>query len=65
MSRFEFPQCDVATKFLKIRFPGGEGELLGLIFAGHVPLASQGPFPVAVCSVANYRPQVSHFWANM
>ena len=37
--------------------PGG---LLGSIFAGYVPLASQSPY-----SVANYRPHLSHFWANM
>ena len=39
---------------------GGEG-LLGLIFAGYVPLASKSPDPIIVYSVANYRP---HFWAN-
>ena len=33
--------------------PGG---LLGLIFAGYVPLASQSPYPIIVCSVGNYRP---------
>ena len=42
--------------------PGG---LLGLIFAGYVPLASQSPYPIIVYSVANYRPHLSHFWANM
>ena len=67
------------------------GEVLGLIFAGYVPLASQprpqgfSPphpffkgkalgtrlaglselFPIIVYSVANYRPHLSHFWANM
>ena len=43
-------------------FPGG---LLGLIFFGHVPLASQSPYPIKVYSVTSYRPHLSHFWANM
>ena len=42
--------------------PGG---LLGSIFAGYVPLASQNPYPIIVYSVANYRPHLSHFWANV
>ena len=46
--------------------PGGEGGgVLGLIFAGYVPLASQSPYPIEVYSVANYRSYLSHFWANM
>ena len=46
---------------------GGCWELLGLIFAGYVLLASQQPpTPLYVYStVANYRPHLSHFWANM
>ena len=43
----------------------GPGGLLGLIFAGYVPLASQSPYPVIVYSVANYRPHISHSWENM
>ena len=43
----------------------GGGKVLGLIFAGYVPLASQSPYPIIVYSVANYRPHLSHFWANM
>ena len=46
-------------------FPGGGGGELGLIFAGYVPPASQCPFPIIVYSVANYRPNLSYFWANM
>ena len=42
--------------------PGG---LLGLIFAGYVQLASQSPYPIIGYSVANYRPHLSHFWANV
>ena len=34
-------------------------------FAGYVPLASQNPHPIIVYSVANYRPHLSHFWANV
>ena len=33
----------------------GEG-VLGSIFAGYVPLASQSPYPIVVYSVVNYRP---------
>ena len=31
---------------------GGERGVLGLIFAGYVPLASQNPYPIIVYSVA-------------
>ena len=63
MSRLEFPR---GYLIFKETFPRmGGGGVLGLIFAGHVPLSSQGPFPVTFYSVANYRPHVSHFWANM
>ena len=44
---------------------GGMGGLLKLIFAGYLPLASQSPYPIIVYSVANYRPHLSHFWANV
>ena len=44
---------------------GGGGGVLGLIFAGYVLLVSQIPYPVIVYSVANYRPHLSHLWANM
>ena len=30
------------------------GGVLGLIFAGYLSLASQSPYPIIVCSVANY-----------
>ena len=40
-------------------FPQGEG-LLGLIFAKYVPLSSQGPYPIIVYFVSNYRPHLSH-----
>ena len=38
--------------------------VLGLFFAGYVSLASESPYPTIVFSVANYRPHLSHFWAN-
>ena len=43
----------------------GEGRLLELIFAGYVQLASQSPYPIIIHSVANRRPHLSHFWANV
>ena len=36
-------------------FPGAGGWVLGLIFAGYAPLASQSPYPIIVYSVANNR----------
>ena len=30
-----------------------------------MPLASQSSFPIIVCSVSNYRPHLSHYWANI
>ena len=39
--------------------------VLGSGFAEYVPLASQNPHPIIVYSVANYRPHLSHFWANV
>ena len=47
--------------------PGGRGGggVLGLIIAGYVPLAFQSPYAIMVYSVANYRPHLRHFWANM
>ena len=45
--------------------PPPGGRLLGSIFAGYVPLVSQNPYPMIVYSVANYRPHLSHFWANV
>ena len=41
------------------------GGVLGSGFAGYVPLASQNPHPIIVYSVANYRPHLSHIWANV
>ena len=52
------PTSKARKKCLKTRL------VLGLIFAGYVPLASQSPYPIIVYSVANYRPHISHFRAN-
>ena len=40
---------------------GGGGGVLGLMFAGYVPLASQSPHPFS----ANYRPHLSHILDNV
>ena len=57
--------CSPAVTTLT-RSPGkvGGGVLLGLIFAGYVPLASQSPYPSIFYSVANYSSHLSHFWAK-
>ena len=52
-------------RLFKHWIPGGGGGLLGLIFAGYVPLASRSPYPIIVYFMANCRPHLSHFWANM
>ena len=46
---------------------GGGGGLgvLGLMFAGYVPLASQSPHPILVYFSANYRPHLSHILENV
>ena len=35
--------------------PGESGVVLGFIFVGYLPLASQSPYPIIVYSVANFR----------
>ena len=64
-----FPRV-LSHKILKIwveasKPRGGGGGVLGSIFAGYVLLAPPDPYPIIVYSVANYRPHVSHFWANI
>ena len=44
---------------------GGAGCVLGLMFAGYVPLASQSPYPIIVYFLASYRPHLSHFLENV
>ena len=50
-----------------VTMPGG-GGVLESSFAVYVPLASQNPYPIyslfLVYFVANYKPHLSHFWAN-
>ena len=45
--------------------PRGGGGVLGSMFAGYVPLASQSPHPILVYFLANYRPHLSHFLENV
>ena len=42
-----------------------EGEDTKVNIAKYVLLASQSPYPIIVYCVANYRPHLSHFWANV
>ena len=42
-----------------------EQGVLGLTFSRYVPQASQSPYPIIVYSMANYRPHLSHFLANV
>ena len=49
-------------EFLLIVLPG---EMLGLIFAGYVPLASQSLYPFIVYFLANYGAHLSHFLENV
>ena len=39
------------------KYGANPGGVLGSIFAGYVPLASQNPYPIIVYSVTNYRPR--------
>ena len=50
---------------LSCAFPPGGRGVLGLMFAGYVPLASQSSYPIIVYSLANYRPHLSHFLENV
>ena len=61
---------DIDYLIHRVRFTSrGEGGVggwvLGSSFAGCVPLSSQNPYPIIIYSVANYRPHLSHFWANV
>ena len=44
---------------------GGGGGVLGFMFAGYVPLASQIPYPIIVYFLASYRHHLSHFLENV
>ena len=58
---FKGPKCVICG----LVYDPKSKKSLGLIFAGHVPLASKSPYPIIVYSVANYRPRLGHFWTNM
>ena len=45
--------------------PAGGGGVLGLMFAGYVPLASQSPYPIIVYFLAYYIQHLSHFLENV
>ena len=56
----------VYVKFLRPMSLGrGGGGVIGLIFSGYVPLASQSPYPIIVYFLANYRPHLSHCLVNV
>ena len=48
-----------------VQFSDLSGGEFQLIFAGYVSLASQSPYHIIVYYVANYRPLLGHFWANV
>ena len=59
---FDSPHCEIIVKTLiylnksfhsRGRGGGGGGVVLGLIFAGYLPLATQSPYPIIVYSVTN------------
>ena len=54
----------ILTHYISLGLFRGWG-VLGLIFAGCVPLASQRPYLIIVYSVVSYRPHLSHFRANI
>ena len=43
--------------------PGG--GVLGLMFVGYLPMASQSPYPIIVYFLANYRAHLLHFLQNV
>ena len=50
---------------LSLSSQGEGGGVLGLTFAGYVPLASQSPYPITVYFLATYRTHFSHFLENV
>ena len=64
------------TAIKKFTFPLGisqkvDSEAVSLVGAGrrggvlgYVPLATQSSYPIIVYFIANYRPNLGHFWAN-
>ena len=62
---FSLQKKEFYPMLLRFRPGGGGGGVLGLMFAGYVPLASQSPYPILVYFLANYRPHLSHFLENV
>ena len=61
-----WPEYAVGLRFVsQMTISPGGGGVLGLIFAGYVPLASQNPYPIIVYSVAKYRSHFSHLWEDI
>ena len=50
---------------LLVAWTGGGVGVLGLMFAGYVPLSFQSPYPIVVYFFSNYRPHHSHFLENV
>ena len=46
--------CDHSQEIKGCKYRGRGGGLVGSIFAGYVPLASQSPYPISIYSMANY-----------
>ena len=68
LTEFSCPFCLKHSRRKESVFPlkaSNPGEVLGLMFAGYVPLASQSPYPIMVYFLANYRPHLSHFLKNV
>ena len=55
----------IQTNFYGVLLQAKVSAVVGLIFAGYLPLASQSPYPIIVYSVANYRLHLILFWENM
>ena len=55
----------LSDQFLGKTRPRGGGGYLAQSFLGICRLASPKPYPIIVYSVGNYRPHVSHLWANI
>ena len=60
VSEIVHPLLLLVLEHVFVSWGGGGGGVLGLIFAGYAPVASQSPYPIIVCSVANNR-QICNF----
>ena len=57
------PDFALKSRILSFRQGKSPGQVLGFMFAGYVPLASQSPYPIIVYNY--YRPHLSHFLENV